>query len=102
LNSGCERAAFARFIYRLRKESVCTSQRLTTRKTNLPASLIACHAACMNSIAKLIASIAALIASLSFAWIALTITRTIPNQAVQITVYHRGEMELVGHGGFGQ
>ena len=32
----------------------------------------------MNSLTKLIASISALIASLSFAWIALTITRVIP------------------------
>jgi len=36
----------------------------------------------MNSLSKLIASLAALIASLAFAWIALTITETIPHQVV--------------------
>jgi hypothetical protein len=46
----------------------------------------------MNSLPKLIASISALIASLSFAWIALTITGTIPHQSVRI--YHGGKVQL--------
>lgn len=55
----------------------------------------------MNSLPKLIASIAALIASLSFAWIALTITGTIPNHAAKVTLLHGGELELTtGIGGF--
>jgi len=55
----------------------------------------------MNSLAKLIGSISALLASLSFAWIALTITGTIPNRAVQITTYHNGQVQLTtGLGGF--
>jgi len=46
----------------------------------------------MNSLPKLIASIAALIASLSFAWIALTLTRTIPGHYVSVN--HAGFIEL--------
>jgi hypothetical protein len=40
----------------------------------------------MNSLTKLIASTSALIASVSFAWIALTFTETIPSR--HVTVYH--------------
>jgi hypothetical protein len=65
----------------------------------------------MNSFTKLIASTSALIASLSFAWIALTLTGTIPYQNVivyhgiiprqGVTVYHDGSLELSsGSGGF--
>lgn len=45
----------------------------------------------MNSLTKLIASISAPIASLSFAWVALTLTGIIPRQNA-ITVYHRGSV----------
>ena len=44
----------------------------------------------MNSLTKLIASISALIASLSFAWVALTVTGMIPHHTV--TVYHKGDV----------
>jgi hypothetical protein len=46
----------------------------------------------MNSLPKLIASIAALIASLSFAWLALTITGTIANR--HVVVYHDGSVGI--------
>ena len=46
----------------------------------------------MNSFTKLVASISALIASLSFAWIALTITGTIPHR--QFTVHHDGSVDF--------
>jgi hypothetical protein len=46
----------------------------------------------MNSLPKFIASISALIASLSFAWLALTITGMIPHR--HVTVYHDGGVEL--------
>jgi hypothetical protein len=55
----------------------------------------------MNSLAKLLASISALIASLSFAWIALTITGMIPNYAARVTVYHKGDIGVELHSGFG-
>jgi hypothetical protein len=55
----------------------------------------------MNSLTRLIVSISALIASLSFAWVALVITGTIPNHAARVTVYNRGDVELSsGLGGF--
>jgi hypothetical protein len=50
----------------------------------------------MNSLAKFIASISALIASLSFAWIALTITGIIQNHVTRVTMYHKGEIDLGG------
>jgi hypothetical protein len=53
----------------------------------------------MNSFVKIAPSIAALIAALSFAWIALTITETIPHR--HVVVYHDGGVELTtGIGGF--
>jgi hypothetical protein len=48
----------------------------------------------MNSLTKFIASISALIASLSFAWIALTITGIIPKHIARVTVYHNGDVGL--------
>jgi hypothetical protein len=55
----------------------------------------------MNSFPKLIASLSALIASLSFAWLALTITGTIPDR--HVTVYRRyslqGPPQLLGKEG---
>jgi hypothetical protein len=48
----------------------------------------------MNSFTKLVASISALIASLSLAWIALTITGTIPHHTV--ILHHTGDVELGG------
>jgi hypothetical protein len=50
----------------------------------------------MNSLAKFVASISALIASLSFAWIALTITEMIPHR--HLTVYHNGGIDLSSSG----
>jgi hypothetical protein len=47
----------------------------------------------MNSLAKMIASISALIASLSFAWVALSITGMIPHR--HVAVYHNGGVERV-------
>jgi hypothetical protein len=50
----------------------------------------------MNSLTKLIASTSALIASLSFAWIALTITGMIPNHPAKVIVDHNGDIGLGG------
>jgi hypothetical protein len=50
----------------------------------------------MNSLTRLIASTSALIASLSFAWIALTITGIIPNHVTRVTMYHKGDVDLGG------
>ena len=50
------------------------------------------HTQGMNSLVKLIASIAALIASLSFAWIALTMTGMISNR--HVVVYHDGSVGI--------
>ena len=46
----------------------------------------------MNLLTRLIARVAFLIASLSFAWIALTLTGTIPGH--RITVVHEGYAKL--------
>jgi hypothetical protein len=51
------------------------------------------HFKTMNELTKLIASISAVIASLSFAWIALTITGTIPHR--HITVFHDGSVAII-------
>jgi hypothetical protein len=48
----------------------------------------------MNSLTKLIASTSALIASLSFAWIALTITGMIPHHPAKVIVDHNGDIGL--------
>jgi hypothetical protein len=40
----------------------------------------------MNSLCKLINTISAMIASLAFAWLALTVTGTIPNHTPEVTV----------------
>lgn len=48
----------------------------------------------MNSLTKFIASISALIASLSFAWIALTITGIVPKHVARVTLYHNAEIGL--------
>jgi hypothetical protein len=53
----------------------------------------------MNSITKLIFSFSALVASLSFAWVALTITGMNPHHTV--TVYHRGDVGVGLRGGVG-
>jgi len=42
----------------------------------------------MNSLSKLTASLAALIASLAFAWLALTLTHTIPGRSVDVGVWY--------------
>ena len=46
----------------------------------------------MNSLPNFIASISTLIASLSFAWLALTITAIIPHR--RVTICHNGGVEL--------
>jgi hypothetical protein len=52
------------------------------------------HTRTMNSFAKLTASVSALIASLSFAWLALTLTGMIPHESVH--VYHDGQLQFMG------
>jgi hypothetical protein len=50
----------------------------------------------MNSLTKLIALISALIASLSFAWIALTLTGNIPHQHVTVELATSEGLEMSG------
>jgi hypothetical protein len=52
----------------------------------------------MNSLCKFINAISAMIASLAFAWLAFTITGTIPNHAAKVTVYHRGGFDMTHSG----
>jgi hypothetical protein len=48
----------------------------------------------MNSLFKFIYALSAMIASNAFAWLAFTITGTIPHHAATITVDHKGDIEL--------
>ena len=49
----------------------------------------------MNSLAKLIASISALIASLSFGWIALTLTGDVPHRHLTLELATKGGVGLI-------
>jgi hypothetical protein len=59
----------------------------------------ASHNERMNSLCKLINTISAMIASLAFAWLAFTVTGTIPNHTPEVTV--GGGLQLTSdHDGF--